>query len=155
MRRGALALCVALAACFSKPPQPQGGAGSDAAAGTIRYVKPIVAQESATQGFTAAADHAGDAIVVHVTCVNTKPSSIAITGAWTFTELGPLTSNGCCTTDSFGAVATSTTAAAFQVMTSEPCADMVILGDEFTGNDPTGARRRLTIRTRARAPLLA
>jgi hypothetical protein len=96
--------------------------------------------EGLITSFNGTALHVNDAIVVHATCVGGTPSTISLDGTWPLTGLGQLDSNACCSTQSFGGIATSTATATFTVTASESCPEWVIIGDEFTGNDPTGGK---------------
>jgi hypothetical protein len=77
-----------------------------------------------------------------VTCESGATSTLVFTVAapgWTFDELGPSTFSEQVAFDSFGAIAPDTAAATVTVTSSAPC-DVVLLGDELTGNDRTGGK---------------
>jgi hypothetical protein len=111
----------------------------------ISHVKVFIAMVSTTvHSFTAQAQNAGDAIVIHLNC----GSSMTITGVtitapgWSLTPIGPLTGSmgTALWSQSFGAIAPDVASAQFAVTWSGGTCDSATtdLGDEFTGNSTGG-----------------
>jgi hypothetical protein len=128
MRWGLVAVMM-LSACFDKPRRP--GAGNIAYRGVFQTQDLV---PNAAIMFTQAALSADDAIVVHIASQAAIDTSFQVLApGWTFMLIG---SNHASAT--FGAIAPDTQPAMFIVTTTSPGAAMVLLADEFTGNDPAG-----------------
>ncbi len=115
---------------------------------TVRWVKVFTTggvTGTTTDTFTARADRAGDAILIHAYCggPGAPPSGASITATgWSFAMLSPVTgsSSQADWAVAFAAIAPNTTAATFTVrFTTASCsAGLASLGDEFTNNNLTG-----------------
>ena len=141
-------MALVAAACgrvgFDARTTPGDGAPGDAAdarsidaPAPITHVKVFVTQATATT-FAAAADGAGNAVLIHVGCTSAVAVNLTLTApGWTFTRLatpGTTTLIGA----AFGAIAPSTTMTQFALNNAGNCGNLQILGDEFAGVDPTG-----------------
>src|SRR6478672_7103325 len=131
MRRSVAVLAsVAVAACLTEP-HPAATTGPT----KIAYQSPFFAGNQSSKSFTlpAAADHAGDAIVVHLTSLAFDSPNFTVTGtgAWTFQMLGRFGAASL-----FAAIAPDTNPAMFTITTDTnvPSPNTEVLADEFTGN---------------------
>ncbi len=125
-------------------------AAADATPGVLAHVAVFV-QRTVTTGatsdtFTVAARNAGDAIPLHVFCESASaPVSVGITAppAWNVVLLQPIYNVSTFYGTVYGLVAPDTSPAMFTVDwswgTAGPnCSFIDEMGDEFSGNDPTG-----------------
>jgi hypothetical protein len=108
------------------------------ASGAISRVGGFVATTrftSSSDQFTAQAQRAGDAIVLHVHCQVATPTAVSVSApGWTIIQVGPLT--GIANqrwVASFGAFAPDVASATFTVDWGTTCANLTVLGDEFAG----------------------
>jgi hypothetical protein len=117
-----------------------------AAPATITWIQPFVQQTigpAASDSFTAQAQAAGDAIVLHVECASvvTQPTVTVTAPGWTFEQLeapaggsGPMFWSA-----AFGAFAPDTLPTTVTVTWSSMCNFALDeLGDEFANIDPAG-----------------
>lgn len=117
-----------LTACLVKPAPPHATA--------IRHVGVLVQDEvpDAMPYVFIQSVTEGDAIVVHLSHAFADGTFAISAPGWTFTPLGTDT-----TAASFGAIAPVTGSVTFTVSVSPISSSLlVLLGDEFSGNDPTG-----------------
>jgi hypothetical protein len=120
----------------------------DGPPGMAAYVGSFVAQTNlsgaSSDTFTMAAQHAGDAMLLHVFCeTGTTPAMVTIAGTsgWTWTMLTSLGSASSFRGAAFGAVAPDTASATFTVtwaIGTDTCSFIDEMGDELTSTDPTG-----------------
>jgi hypothetical protein len=132
MRRVLAVACACHAACFDKPPAPPA---------KIEHESVFVAQQ-ANATFVAAAQHAGDAIVIHVSCLHAPfaaDSFEIVAAGWTFVPLGSVAvTSGCCAGQSLAAIAPNVASTQFAANSTPMCPDgkTIVLGDEFSNTDP-------------------
>lgn len=117
-----------LAACLAKPLPPHATA--------IRHVG-VVVQDEVSDDMPDVFTHTvtrGDAIVLHLSHAFADGTFAISAPGWTFTPLGTDT-----TAASFGAIAPVTGSVTFTAtVTPISNSPLVLLGDEFSGNDPAG-----------------
>jgi hypothetical protein len=113
-------------------------------AGAIAWVKTFVGQATGvgtTDTFTNTAA-AGDAVIVHAFCKNpVQPTSVSVTApGWTFVQLGAIFGDSAFShwATELGAIAPDSSPTTFTVTWSESCSELLELGDEFSGVDPSG-----------------
>lgn len=146
--RGALVVgSTALVACLSKPSQHGPGSGVDSGSGSAfspLHYEQAFAHEQGSPTFPGHAVNVGDAVVFHVSCVQAGFAATAISlGApnWQVDLFGPISQvAGCCATQAFAAIAPDVGIAQFTVTTTPSCPSgkVVVLADEFSGNDRAG-----------------
>ncbi len=131
MRWGLAVIWAVLPGCLTEPTSRESS--------KIAHVGVFVGGQSAT--FTAAAQHAGDAVVVQVFCNSGSTGAPAFdlaTPGWTIDRLGVAGIPGYWAA-SFGAIAPDTGPHDFVATLPADCLTRpVLLGDEFTNNDQAG-----------------
>jgi hypothetical protein len=126
MRWGVVAVAM-LVACFNKPVRPSSA---------VTYVGTFDAHDitqAAPIMFMQAAAAEGDAIVVHVASNAAGTAIEVLAPGWSFVPLGTNQNAA-----SFGAIAPDSKPAMFTVTSSPPGSGIIVLADEFSGNDPAG-----------------
>jgi hypothetical protein len=123
---------------------PASGSGSAGSGDAVAHVQQFVAHANdtgaATDTFSSAAAAAGDAVVFQVFCASATAATTPTVTApgWTITQLTPVVSQEGQAGVAFGAIAPDSAPATFTVTFGASCSAISEIGDEFTGNDPTG-----------------